>query len=566
MTPDTSPIEVGVLIAYVSLVALVDINTHRIPNALSATAAGAGVEPAALGQRCTGCARRTGRRRCRTGDFPALLRAARIRRGRRQSDGDGRHLPGCQVTLLAAAFTLVAGAIVGVIVLLLSSGATSVLYRLAGVAAAPILEPARSSQHGIFTRASLPLMAARLPSARWRRCSSPAPGTFASESNNNNVQRHADSSDPGAVLGACDCSAAAEHRGHRAVARVPQRACGEAPVRRRRAHDARSRAAHGAVRAAARGDSGLSAQGRSHRSARADQGRAGAALWPHRARSWQRARRADGERLRRSGTRAARTVRQCRRGQSVRACTVTRERMHAAFADMVLDPSMLDRLGPALNSGKAIFVYGAPGTGKTYTYAKARAPVRRHVPDPARDRVGDTVIRVYDASVHRMLEEGAPSVMLNRGHDPRYVLCRRPVVITGGELRRAHAGSAVRPRDAPVPRAAPAQGEWRHLHSRRPRPPARAAGDRAQSLDRADGRRRRLSQPQHRTALPHALRCRPRVLDQSAAGRSRRRRVPAAHRLQDRLPAARRLPSITRSGSASAKTAMSPTTQRSANS
>ena len=50
--------------------------------------------------------------------------------------------------------------------------------------------------------------------------------------------------------------------------------------------------------------------------------------------------------------------------QSVRACTVRRERMHAAFADMVMDGSMLDRLGPALNSGKAIFVYGAPGTGR----------------------------------------------------------------------------------------------------------------------------------------------------------------------------------------------------------
>ena len=45
---------------------------------------------------------------------------------------------GAQLTLLAAAFTLIAGAIIGVIVLLLSSGASSALYRLAGVAAAPI--------------------------------------------------------------------------------------------------------------------------------------------------------------------------------------------------------------------------------------------------------------------------------------------------------------------------------------------------------------------------------------------------------------------------------------------
>jgi hypothetical protein len=108
--------------------------------------------------------------------------------------------------------------------------------------------------------------------------------------------------------------------------------------------------------------------------------------------------------------------------------------MHAAFADMVMEQSMLDRLGPALNSGKAIFVYGAPGTGKTYTTQRLARLFDDACLIPHAISVGDTVIRIYDASVHRMLEEGAPSMMLNRGHDPRYVLCRRPVVITGGEL------------------------------------------------------------------------------------------------------------------------------------
>lgn len=120
--------------------------------------------------------------------------------------------------------------------------------------------------------------------------------------------------------------------------------------------------------------------------------------------------------------------------QSVRACTVRRERMHAAFADIVMEQSMLDRLGPALNSGKAIFVYGAPGTGKTYTTQRLARLFDDACLIPHAISVGDSVIRIYDASVHRMLEEGAPSMLLNRGYDPRYVLCRRPVVITGGEL------------------------------------------------------------------------------------------------------------------------------------
>jgi hypothetical protein len=108
--------------------------------------------------------------------------------------------------------------------------------------------------------------------------------------------------------------------------------------------------------------------------------------------------------------------------------------MQVAFADMVMEQSMLDRLGPALNSGKAIFVYGAPGTGKTYTTQRLARLFDDACLIPHAISVGDTVIRIYDASIHRMLEEGAPSMMLNRGHDPRYVLCRRPVVITGGEL------------------------------------------------------------------------------------------------------------------------------------
>jgi hypothetical protein len=120
--------------------------------------------------------------------------------------------------------------------------------------------------------------------------------------------------------------------------------------------------------------------------------------------------------------------------QSVRSCTVRRERMRAAFADIVMDPAMLDRLGPALNSGKAIFVYGAPGTGKTYTTQRLARLFDDACLIPHAISIGDTVVRIYDASVHRMLEEGAPSMMLNRGHDPRYVVCRRPVVITGGEL------------------------------------------------------------------------------------------------------------------------------------
>jgi hypothetical protein len=122
------------------------------------------------------------------------------------------------------------------------------------------------------------------------------------------------------------------------------------------------------------------------------------------------------------------------RMQSVRGRRVTCERMTAAFADTVLDPAMLHRLGPAMNSGKAIFVYGAPGTGKTFISQRLARLFQDTCLIPHAIAIGDTVVRIFDSSVHRQFQDSSPLVMLTRGHDPRYVLCQRPLVITGGEL------------------------------------------------------------------------------------------------------------------------------------
>lgn len=120
--------------------------------------------------------------------------------------------------------------------------------------------------------------------------------------------------------------------------------------------------------------------------------------------------------------------------QSVRGRKVTRERMREAFEDTVLDPAMLDRLGPAMNSGKAIFVYGAPGTGKTFITQRLARLFNDTCLIPHAIAVGETIVRIFDPSVHHQHQDTSPVVMLNRGHDPRYVLCQRPLVITGGEL------------------------------------------------------------------------------------------------------------------------------------
>ena len=73
------------------------------------------------------------------------------------------------------------------------------------------------------------------------------------------------------------------------------------------------------------------------------------------------------------------------RKQSVHHRKVTRQAVHDAFEDIVIDDELLDRLGPALNSHRAIFMYGHAGTGKTFT-ARRLASVLNGLVLAARDR------------------------------------------------------------------------------------------------------------------------------------------------------------------------------------
>lgn len=122
------------------------------------------------------------------------------------------------------------------------------------------------------------------------------------------------------------------------------------------------------------------------------------------------------------------------REQSVHDRLVTRGVMHAAFTDVVLEADLLDRLGPALNSGKAIFVYGRAGTGKTYITQRLSRLAGDTALVPHSICIGDTVIQIYDPAVHVPIAPPSSGVLLEDGHDPRFVLCRRPLVLTGGEL------------------------------------------------------------------------------------------------------------------------------------
>jgi hypothetical protein len=103
--------------------------------------------------------------------------------------------------------------------------------------------------------------------------------------------------------------------------------------------------------------------------------------------------------------------------------------MRAAFADLVMNDGLLDEVGPALLGGGAIFLYGPPGTGKT---SIAERLIRIHddaILVPHAVEVDGQIISVFDPVVHRPLAEQPADL------DPRWMVCRRPCILVGGELQ-----------------------------------------------------------------------------------------------------------------------------------
>jgi hypothetical protein len=122
--------------------------------------------------------------------------------------------------------------------------------------------------------------------------------------------------------------------------------------------------------------------------------------------------------------------------QSLSAHTVDFDSIRTGFADTVIRPQLLDQIGPALHSGRAMFIYGAPGTGKSFIARRLARLLPGEALVPYAIMVSGKAIQCFDPGVHEPLvstQQGS-SLQLDQGDDPRYVRCRRPVVITGGEL------------------------------------------------------------------------------------------------------------------------------------
>jgi predicted ATPase with chaperone activity len=114
----------------------------------------------------------------------------------------------------------------------------------------------------------------------------------------------------------------------------------------------------------------------------------------------------------------------------------TQERVRQAFSHLVISDGVLDQLGPAINSGHSMFVYGPPGNGKTVISQAIHNLLEGEIAIPHALEIEGQIVRLFDPVNHEVVaaEQDASSLTALYAGDRRWVRCRRPMVMVGGEL------------------------------------------------------------------------------------------------------------------------------------
>ncbi|MCA9011009.1 MAG: AAA family ATPase [Planctomycetaceae bacterium] len=122
--------------------------------------------------------------------------------------------------------------------------------------------------------------------------------------------------------------------------------------------------------------------------------------------------------------------------QSIAGQIVTKQDLNRAFKGLIINDTMLNRLGPAVNSGRGMFLFGEPGNGKTSIAERITDAFGSSVWIPRAIAIEGEIMRIFDPAVHEEVsEEGQSSGLLDSMDiDRRWVQVKRPTVIAGGEL------------------------------------------------------------------------------------------------------------------------------------
>jgi predicted ATPase with chaperone activity len=116
---------------------------------------------------------------------------------------------------------------------------------------------------------------------------------------------------------------------------------------------------------------------------------------------------------------------------------ISRGQVEGAFNDLIISDEFINNIGPAVNSGRSILLYGPAGNGKTSIAERVAQIFSNVIYIPYCLQVDGQIIKIFDPSLHVEIEreEKSQSRSIRRDNvDRRWVSCERPVVITGGEL------------------------------------------------------------------------------------------------------------------------------------
>ncbi|HGS4904972.1 TPA: AAA family ATPase [Vibrio parahaemolyticus] len=123
-------------------------------------------------------------------------------------------------------------------------------------------------------------------------------------------------------------------------------------------------------------------------------------------------------------------------GQDLRKNPITRTDVERALSDVFGSERLVPVLGPAINSGRAMLLYGHAGTGKSYVAARVLNAMSTSVFIPYAIYADGNIIKVFSEHHHRRLDNSHSQVFvkLETHYDKRWVLCERPNIQVGGEL------------------------------------------------------------------------------------------------------------------------------------
>ena len=120
--------------------------------------------------------------------------------------------------------------------------------------------------------------------------------------------------------------------------------------------------------------------------------------------------------------------------QTILAETPKRAQLEAAFSDISVPTELFARLGPAISSGTGLFLYGAPGNGKTTLAERITRSFGQEIWVPRVLLVEGELVKFYDPAYHASVSTSQRKLIRQDTHDPRWIKIRRPTVMVGGEL------------------------------------------------------------------------------------------------------------------------------------